>query len=460
MATLLAVGLLGATVDEPVCVGAFTECASQPCDQLEGLRLPGLNDPPLILRGCAVNWHGLGLESREVLAREFGNAEVRVGSYTPIQLQIKGDMGWGEGDGLKMGTLNTTTLSDLLAGKHTRNAFDAMEGNLGGRIIERIRKEKTTTTTKKKKKKKDDEDEEGDAAAQATKRWVARLKYHEPLVSIGPVGSSVGFHYHGSAWLYLARGEKVWFFAPHDDPPAVEHYWVNPEEWPADSVPASATQCTQRAGDLMLLPPMIHHATLNRGETFGFGGNGHAQDSEDRNQPRRFLERNHIKTDPARLDDLSRLQSEIRRLHAYNVNEVAWDVDVLLQSAFAISSGAARGRKASRANAAMHRFLAFVRKQAEHVCMCAWMHMPYMHMPYMHRFLALVRKQTERGVITRVDAALAAAALLHSLQPFRAKRAKMLEQLSPGFVEKWWQEIWRLDDEFDPYRLREGGSWR
>lgn len=84
-------------------------------------------------------------------------------------------------------------------------------------------------------------------------------------------GMGVSFCNHGFSWLALLMGAKHWFFAPHTVPAP-----PNPDCPPASGVvapPFGATyQCSQRAGELIVVPTAMWHATCNTGTTFAFGG--------------------------------------------------------------------------------------------------------------------------------------------------------------------------------------------
>jgi hypothetical protein len=115
-------------------------------------------------------------------------------------------------------------------------------------------------------------------------------------VSLGGARSGVAWHHsHGRAALALLAGRKRWYLAPPEDPPSLELQWSMPWQWlslaartggkglipnparrpRADAHPpqlSGAQQwCTQRPGEVMLVPRVWWHATLNARETIGLG---------------------------------------------------------------------------------------------------------------------------------------------------------------------------------------------
>ena len=98
---------------------------------------------------------------------------------------------------------------------------------------------------------------------------------------LGPAGSGAPVHFHGHAVNCLAFGTKQWFLYP----PAQAFYSKTPaEQWvltnhsssspstPASSSAESTTepfQCVQRAGDIMFVPTLWGHGTLNLHQSIG-----------------------------------------------------------------------------------------------------------------------------------------------------------------------------------------------
>jgi hypothetical protein len=108
----------------------------------------------------------------------------------------------------------------------------------------------------------------------------------------GGIRPAVRFCRHGFSWLALLHGEKRWLFAPPSTPrPA------NPECSSAsgglDEIPPRGVThaCMQRAGQLIVVPTAMWHATCNAGGfAFGFGGEdscdvGMCYDAEGRQGP-------------------------------------------------------------------------------------------------------------------------------------------------------------------------------
>lgn len=86
---------------------------------------------------------------------------------------------------------------------------------------------------------------------------------------LGPAGSGAPVHFHGHAVNTMAFGEKRWFLYPpgqafYSTLPAIE--FAKNHSSPALN---EAWQCTQRSGDVMFVPTLWSHATLNVKQSIG-----------------------------------------------------------------------------------------------------------------------------------------------------------------------------------------------
>jgi oxalate decarboxylase/phosphoglucose isomerase-like protein (cupin superfamily) len=88
---------------------------------------------------------------------------------------------------------------------------------------------------------------------------------------LGPAESGSPMHIHQAAWNAQLFGRKRWFLMP----PSAAYYTTIPaREWlvdfyPRDSVDYGMLECTQESGDVVFVPPMWGHATLNLAESIG-----------------------------------------------------------------------------------------------------------------------------------------------------------------------------------------------
>ncbi len=103
--------------------------------------------------------------------------------------------------------------------------------------------------------------------------------YEIPIASLGLDAQGLTFHTHGPTLLGLATGEKRWFVTrPQAMTEALLLASWNVSAWHASSSASrqhpDVLVCTQRAGDLVFLPALWYHATLNSGLTIGFGVQG------------------------------------------------------------------------------------------------------------------------------------------------------------------------------------------
>eukprot|EP01045_Picozoa_sp_COSAG04_P028546 COSAG04_NODE_4460_length_2076_cov_2.045018_3_plen_111_part_00 len=88
-------------------------------------------------------------------------------------------------------------------------------------------------------------------------------------------------HIHGASWLALAHGSKLWLVYPPEGPPTENAYkqlrlrsvaaWFEPSAALGGVSPWSKLEpnerpmvCVQGAGELVVVPKLWWHATLNR----------------------------------------------------------------------------------------------------------------------------------------------------------------------------------------------------
>lgn len=119
------------------------------------------------------------------------------------------------------------------------------------------------------------------AFSTAPPAWQQRLWTDAPLPSfvplagqqnaelqfyLGPGGSGAPMHFHGHAVNSLAYGEKRWFLLP----PADAYYsTLSAAQFVREGHGEAAAQCTQRSGDILFVPSLWSHATLNLRQTIG-----------------------------------------------------------------------------------------------------------------------------------------------------------------------------------------------
>mmetsp|Transcript_19810 Transcript_19810/g.33321 ORF Transcript_19810/g.33321 Transcript_19810/m.33321 type:complete len:692 (+) Transcript_19810:81-2156(+) len=91
---------------------------------------------------------------------------------------------------------------------------------------------------------------------------------------LGPMGTGAPMHYHGHAVNSLAYGEKQWFLLPpgrarYSKTPSLQYVKALREQEQSKTGDNLPLQCTQRAGDLMFVPTLWGHATLNTKQCIG-----------------------------------------------------------------------------------------------------------------------------------------------------------------------------------------------
>ena len=115
----------------------------------------------------------------------------------------------------------------------------------------------------------------GDAAAGLRRQmhgvfpWRAMFAPSAPALYVGADGSGNPFHYHQQTWNALLAGRKRWLLYP---PSQAFYTELHPLEWQrraANRSMAAPLECEQRAGDVLFVPRLWAHATINVGEVVG-----------------------------------------------------------------------------------------------------------------------------------------------------------------------------------------------
>mmetsp|Transcript_93933 Transcript_93933/g.176548 ORF Transcript_93933/g.176548 Transcript_93933/m.176548 type:complete len:481 (+) Transcript_93933:69-1511(+) len=94
-----------------------------------------------------------------------------------------------------------------------------------------------------------------------------------PVLLIGAGMSGVGFHRHSATLQMLAHGYKRWFFYPPEkSPPGGDHGGWPVYDWTDSVYPKleadlKPIECIQKPDDLIWVPELWFHATLNLGDT-------------------------------------------------------------------------------------------------------------------------------------------------------------------------------------------------
>eukprot|EP00747_Dinoflagellata_sp_TGD_P206410 gnl/TRDRNA2_/TRDRNA2_80125_c0_seq1.p1 gnl/TRDRNA2_/TRDRNA2_80125_c0~~gnl/TRDRNA2_/TRDRNA2_80125_c0_seq1.p1 ORF type:complete len:541 (-),score=89.26 gnl/TRDRNA2_/TRDRNA2_80125_c0_seq1:115-1737(-) len=105
-----------------------------------------------------------------------------------------------------------------------------------------------------------------------------------PIVSLGSSRAGLPFHEHEAAWLWLVHGRKQWFLLPPGSIPDGATRWKTTWQWltgggrreitlpSASGALEGMLQCVQEPGEVVFVPRLWQHATLNIGIALGFGG--------------------------------------------------------------------------------------------------------------------------------------------------------------------------------------------
>lgn len=86
---------------------------------------------------------------------------------------------------------------------------------------------------------------------------------------LGPPGSGSQPHWHTAAWNGLLRGRKRWLLWPPERASYAHQHVAHTASAAIESAGAPLV-CEQRAGDVLLVPPLWGHATFNLEPVLGF----------------------------------------------------------------------------------------------------------------------------------------------------------------------------------------------
>ena len=86
---------------------------------------------------------------------------------------------------------------------------------------------------------------------------------------VGGTGAGAQPHWHGPAWNWLLRGRKRWMLWPPEQATYAQRHVTLAVE-PATHAAGAPLVCEQLAGDVLVLPALWGHATLNKAPSIGF----------------------------------------------------------------------------------------------------------------------------------------------------------------------------------------------
>lgn len=94
------------------------------------------------------------------------------------------------------------------------------------------------------------------------------------ILSVGPSGQGLPLHAHGAAWQALMHGKKLWALLPPGEhsPDITLGLTVNTLLEKHSLGGTSATFCLQEPGEVIVVPHLWHHATMNIGDAISVGG--------------------------------------------------------------------------------------------------------------------------------------------------------------------------------------------
>lgn len=107
---------------------------------------------------------------------------------------------------------------------------------------------------------------------------LSALDFERQVFSIGGPGGGLPAHKHAAAWLALVVGSKRWSLLGPEEMPHASYGKVvlqSSARWSDASrealKAAGMLECTQRAGEVLYLPALWWHATVNVGDVIGVG---------------------------------------------------------------------------------------------------------------------------------------------------------------------------------------------
>ena len=86
---------------------------------------------------------------------------------------------------------------------------------------------------------------------------------------VGGEGAGAQPHWHGPAWNWLLRGRRRWLLWPPERATYAQRHVALALD-AAARTGGAPPECEQRAGDVLLVPPLWGHATLNLAPSLGF----------------------------------------------------------------------------------------------------------------------------------------------------------------------------------------------
>lgn len=231
-------------------------------------------DTPVVLRNLTNGWLAHSMWTKDSLMERFGDRIIRTGSASSIVYSA----GHAE-----VGVTLRSILTNLTDSKFV---FDTTVLS----VIPELNDHFTVPTMFA-----DWDTPEGEAA---------HSLWH--MLSLGPSRAGLPFHNHGKTWIAVVHGSKYWFiYPPGTGPPRSVDLLFSPThstlDWLQGSYPKILQQtqakaptggaegryagyrpleCLQRAGDVMFLPSMWTHATLNIGDTIAIGGQQYLEEQE------------------------------------------------------------------------------------------------------------------------------------------------------------------------------------
>jgi hypothetical protein len=235
------------------------------CDATKFLR-PGIHRAhPIMFTGCT---EALGLVPDDLTKAAILSA---VGSTTSIKKvpnsNTFGTLGTDTWDGHVGAPVETMDFADAV-GENASFYFEAGQGKLHAALVRRQRQKRPPPLQR---------------------LFDMRWNFSDSVDSVQR-DESVVAHEHLATWLYLALGVKLWFVSPFEATPPAEVQWGVPhtswllqeklqEQRRSRSSSAIVGEwaplvCTQRAGDVILLPSFWWHATVSIGSTVAFGQQG------------------------------------------------------------------------------------------------------------------------------------------------------------------------------------------
>ena len=219
-------------------------------------------ESPAIIEGAVQHWAAMkAWSSRAEFVRKFGDVEMASRSILHVPLDTAQD-------GVNRGKprTDTNTLNEVMRNGRMPYIFEreTAEFSLAPQLLAELQPDETSPQS---------------AVVEFPMRPPLR-GFRELVFSMGGPEQGLPPHKHTAAWLGLVLGQKEWSVMPPSGLASRELYFStalrSAGEWSNEHIArlkkeAGLQQCVQHPGDVIFVPHLWWHATVNFGDAIGMG---------------------------------------------------------------------------------------------------------------------------------------------------------------------------------------------